>query len=509
MPHYSHVLGLGVLLVVGALIIVGGLAAPLPARSQADGCPQLVDDALDVIGSACAAVGQNEACYGHTLVAATFQEGASDTHFESVGDLAGLADVQVLVTKPANPATGDWGLALLKVQANLPDTETMTFVLVGDTEISNMVDPSPADLPTCLVTNLSGNINVRGGPGTDRPVVDVMAVGQTATANGRNAAGDWLRIILDSVTGWVYAPLVEVDCPVETLTNATEGEAAPIYTRPMQAFTLHSGTGGVCEEAPNGLLIASPAGRRARVMVNSVQLEFSSAAFLTAQPDGDLSISGLNGVIFVTAYDKTVAITPGFETKIPLTGLTASGPPREPVQVQDVVKTVPELVVVVTNAYERDDTGTTSSASSGSSSQTVTITVPAAMYDWVDTGLTIRAGQTFSVFASGTINIWNDCEETKAEYGYPQLDCSLSIADSNGTPLRQSIGLPMDEFPLPKALEGALIARIGGGLPFFVGEEGSFTADTDGALQFRINNAPIGGILNDEGTFVVVVVLSG
>lgn len=66
---------------------------------------------------------------------------------------------------------------------------------------------------TVTVTREFDQINVRGGPGSDYPVVGVLIAGQQVAALGRSAGGQWVQIIYpggpDGVA-WVYSPLVEV-----------------------------------------------------------------------------------------------------------------------------------------------------------------------------------------------------------------------------------------------------------------------------------------------------------
>jgi hypothetical protein len=72
------------------------------AHSQSGSCEDLVMQAIQIVGLSCAGLARNEACYGHALVVATFQEGG-DSSFETSGDLAGLSDLQALVTQPVDP----------------------------------------------------------------------------------------------------------------------------------------------------------------------------------------------------------------------------------------------------------------------------------------------------------------------------------------------------------------------------------------------------------------------
>jgi len=63
------------------------------------------------------------------------------------------------------------------------------------------------------VTREYDQINVRGGPGGDYPIVGVLIAGQQVPALGRSFGGMWIQIIYpggpDGVA-WVYSPLVEL-----------------------------------------------------------------------------------------------------------------------------------------------------------------------------------------------------------------------------------------------------------------------------------------------------------
>jgi len=64
---------------------------------------------------------------------------------------------------------------------------------------------------TITVTMEQDQINVRGGPSTDYPIVGVLIAGQQIPALGRSRGGDWVQIVYPGVQGgvaWVYSPLV-------------------------------------------------------------------------------------------------------------------------------------------------------------------------------------------------------------------------------------------------------------------------------------------------------------
>ncbi len=96
-------------------------------------------------------------------------------------------------------------------------------------------------------------------------------------------------------------------------------------------------------------------------------------------------------------------------------------------------------------------------------------TLPASAC-WMDSKITIRAGQTVVIRASGTINTWD---------GKPGSD-----SDPNGNP-----GIcGGSKCPLRGVGYGALIARLENEPPFFVGTTLRFTAEKSGSLHFTVND---------------------
>jgi uncharacterized protein YraI len=293
-----------------------------------ESCQDVIDEALQTMGTACAEVGRNEACYGHLQVAATFQEDVQP--FVESGDIVDLLGLQALFTQPADPVNDIWGIALMTLQVDRPEESVggLTYVLFGDTEISDTGVGVPVN---CTATNNgTSNVNIRNGPGTNREIVGIFSRGATANILGRNSAGDWLLVDVDGTQGWVFTSLFDVSCDIDSL-PIREGDAVLNQT-PMTAITLDSRGSGACERAPDGLLVRSPEGRRTRIVVNGVELTFSSVAYLTGQGDsGNLSIQGMDGTIEVKVDDQIVTITPNTIVTVPILNFLPSGPPSQPV----------------------------------------------------------------------------------------------------------------------------------------------------------------------------------
>ncbi|MEP6988757.1 MAG: hypothetical protein ABI970_24360 [Chloroflexota bacterium] len=119
--------------------------APALVLAQINSCPEIVSKALSEADAACKQTGRNQACYGNFNLQATGQPGAENFSFNEVGDIVNIADVQSLKLSPMNVDKGQWGVALMKLQVNIPNTlpgQNVTFLLFGDVEITNAVNTS-------------------------------------------------------------------------------------------------------------------------------------------------------------------------------------------------------------------------------------------------------------------------------------------------------------------------------------------------------------------------------
>ncbi|MBI5667075.1 MAG: SH3 domain-containing protein [Chloroflexi bacterium] len=351
----------GSLLAVALLVLlgVGGVLA------QDNSCAVLVQQALGAVQDACVQTGRNQACYGNISLTATPRERAQDFTFEQQGDLVNVADIDTLRLQSLDPAENIWGIALMKVQANLPDTlpgQNVTFLLFGDVEIQNAVEPTP-ELATMEITS-GGGINVRGGPSTNYAVIGSLRAGETVVANGRNEDASWLRIqVPDSdALGWVFAELVTTEGDTDTL-SVVEATDTEIPFTPMQAFYFRTGVGETdCAEAPgDGILIQTPEGAgRINLRANDVDIQLASTAYLQAQPGAAMTVSVVEGLAQVTAQGATVTVPAGAKVEIPLDeDLKAAGEPGDPVPYDETelvslpVEVLPEEIAIAPPVEEQ------------------------------------------------------------------------------------------------------------------------------------------------------------
>jgi len=285
-------------------------------------CSVFVENALAVVSDECAGVGRNQACYGNNTLQAIAREGVQQFNFQERGDLANVADIDSMRLRQLDQQEEVWGIALMKIQANLPDSlpgQNVTFLLFGDVEIQNAV-PSAADIATLAVTT-SSNINVRRAPSTNGAILGSLGGGETVVANGRNEEGTWVRVQLSDADslGWVFAQLVTTEGDLSSL-NVVSADDLETPLSPMQAFYFSSGvTGTNCTEAPqNGMLIQTPQGTAAITLrANDVAVTLGSSAFFQAEAGMGMTVSVIEGQAEITAEGETVVVPAGARVYVP------------------------------------------------------------------------------------------------------------------------------------------------------------------------------------------------
>ncbi len=174
--------------------------------SDAD-CPVIIQAALDAVENSCQGLERNQVCYGHPTVLAEAQPGASDFVFDSPGDIVNLADVANLALSPLNAESGEWGVALMSVQVDLPDVlpgQATTVVMFGNPE---MESPLPYIGEQASVNAVEEELNMRAGPGLDEPVVaELVNWSEVTILEGpvNTDDYDWWRVrAVDGTEGWV------------------------------------------------------------------------------------------------------------------------------------------------------------------------------------------------------------------------------------------------------------------------------------------------------------------
>ncbi len=154
-------------------------AAPTEIARVAQTCDELVTTALNAVGEVCSELGRNQACYGNSLIETEFQPNV-EAVFGKVGDIVDLLALKLIKTAPLDENTQTWGVALVKAQANFPETlpgQNVTFLLYGGATIDNV---SPDMRAVVVNTNITG-VSCTGAP--DAAVVIQAPDGTQAAMN--------------------------------------------------------------------------------------------------------------------------------------------------------------------------------------------------------------------------------------------------------------------------------------------------------------------------------------
>ncbi len=316
--------------IVAAIVLISAEKSASQARQADTSCSDLAQQAMEAALAQCAETGRNQVCYGHINLDAQPQPDVSEFKFDAEGDRVRVTDLQSLRLSSVDLVQDAWGIALLKLQASLPDSsdQNVTLIMFGNVQVEN----AARSVPLAAVTvDTSRYLNIRSAPSLDADILGAVAPGESLTATGRLADGSWLRVeVPDSAaTGWVFADFVSGS---GTAALDVVDFAEPYYS-PMQAFYFQSGAiSDVCQEAPNGLLVQTPEGvGRVTFLINEVNVQFGSTLFFRSEPGRQMSIDVLEGSAIVTAFGKTVQLAQGSGLDIPITGdLRASGVPGDP-----------------------------------------------------------------------------------------------------------------------------------------------------------------------------------
>ncbi|MBN1967654.1 MAG: SH3 domain-containing protein [Anaerolineae bacterium] len=295
-------------LVILLPVVISG--APITAQDAGGVCPALAETVTTIAADACGDLVPGEVCYGFADAAVALREG--EATFIMPGNTVNLAAVQSLTTGGADPAGQQWGVAVLKTRADLPEAsdQSITMILFGDAELTSVVDPNTGDVPTITLQNVAGYpINLRSGAGTNYAVVAALDNNAQVIADGRNAdatsgAGVWYRVLSDAGPAWVFGSLVTVaDGDPATLVERAIDDVLLAYSAPMQAFTLTTAPdAGACGAGSSGLFIQADGEATAHMQVNGIDISFASATLLVQAPTEAMTqlivLSGSVGVSY-------------------------------------------------------------------------------------------------------------------------------------------------------------------------------------------------------------------
>jgi hypothetical protein len=305
------------------------------STSAQDVCGEFVQAALESVEQVCANTGRNQACYGNIALEVTPQPDAANFQFANLGDITDVASIQSMELSGLNEEAGTWGIVLMHVQANIPDTlpgQNVSILLFGNTQIRNAADSVEAQVPPEQEQTVTAtiNVNVRALPSTNAQILVSVSPNSNIIATGRTADKQWIRVRYDGSTGWISSQLLSGGHLEDLIIVDPDAQ----QYGPMQAFYFTSGIGqATCKEVPsNGMLVQTPEGvGEISLNVNEVEVNMGSTVFFRINDDRSLEVTPIEGVARVTSQGVKRTAVAGTRIEVPLNeGYVASDKPSQP-----------------------------------------------------------------------------------------------------------------------------------------------------------------------------------
>lgn len=311
--------------ILSALLILlfFALSGPASAQGGLESCPAVVQAALETVEGVCTGLGRNLSCYGYDRVDAVFWEPRDDLVFNAPADRVPLIDIRRIATAPLDVERDLWGVAALHVQAaDLPETlpgQSVMFLLMGDVTLENAVTPEEAATPIVPVEGRTAEAtNLYTIPLASANTLGSLPARTRLQLVGVDETGEWAEVLLSTGNrAWVSLSQVMVEDPsaLDSLPITYGEQVAPRYG-PMQAFYFTTGLAGpTCNEAPDALVIQSPANLEVAFNVNNLEVHLgSTVAFTTVSLPGQedvrvMVVVLIEGHLRVTINGEEIILT--------------------------------------------------------------------------------------------------------------------------------------------------------------------------------------------------------
>ncbi len=247
-------------------LVLIGLAAIIPMVSNILGnieedpsvvsveemtCEELIAQAMSVSDRDCRGIGTNQVCYGNDQLISEFN--GSPEAFDMTGDILGIEMLQSLKASPLDLIEQLWGVAVFKLNANMPGTvpgQNVTFLAFGNTEIDNDSGDMTAFYfstgfggITCNGVDFDGlKIEMPDGAGIEFVANDVeislqgdaIMVAQPGGEMGITVVNGQATVTSNGVTR-TLVPGTSVSIPISSTMNATGAPSAVTQVTGPQA----------------------------------------------------------------------------------------------------------------------------------------------------------------------------------------------------------------------------------------------------------------------------------
>lgn len=314
------------------LILLAALLTPQVTVLAQGSCPALIDEALSRVGTACAGLDRNNACYGYNAIDTVFTEPMPEHTFTQPGDRVPLIQVKSISPAAANVANGEYGVSVLNVQANLPNTlpgQSVRFILIGGQELENGVEPEDALLPSDAFVNATTVSQAQLRPtfdgATDLTTYITVPASSTVMLDAVSDDGQQVRAVFQERGGWMDRAALSPDTDLSSLPMI-----GPADMTPMQAFYLPVGETGSrgCSQAPAMLVVQGPEDHVIDIQVYDIAIRIQSSIILRLAGSGSnvrLELIVLDGLATIfPGTPRELIVPPGYLTSIDLDDVPSS-----------------------------------------------------------------------------------------------------------------------------------------------------------------------------------------
>ncbi|MCD4685286.1 MAG: hypothetical protein K8S97_05060, partial [Anaerolineae bacterium] len=293
---------LAILLLLLFLAPVGTFKTPADAQEE---CSAQVQAAVAQLLASCADTAPNEVCYGAGAVQITVGDALEPHIFTTPGERAAIEAVIHITSAPYDPATGELGLALLR----LPTEHDIAASAEAVEPSASVMPPAPAGVtvtPTGGTVSTGGALNLRAGPGTNYEVQGTLTgmanvVGQATGTDGyiwyQLESGVWARS--DVVSYAAEAVIAAPAAATGTLDVYLLGETRLTVAPTTHTLVLQTGSGPLsCAGLPpHSAFIRAPEGTETGLRLNGAALWLNSGIVVTRDNTNDqrLNIGTLYG----------------------------------------------------------------------------------------------------------------------------------------------------------------------------------------------------------------------
>ena len=272
--------------------------------AQAQSCSETVQAAIEAVERNCADLARDSVCYAYPPASAgAFDDAAFD--FDQPGARASALDLNSVHTGALDADANHWGIAVLHLSANLPQTYQgpgLLIMLAGEAAVINRVAPGEAmAIHAPVSTAALAEAILYKHPGVIPEAVGEVAADDLLLVDAYEDTGEWLRVVDDGAIRWIEADKVARLHALEDLPELGLGA-----TFAWQALSLSTGTDyPECAEAEPWIAIQTPPDMGVSLTLNGVDIRLDSMVTLQQVHGKALSMTAHRGKA-TTVFGGTV-----------------------------------------------------------------------------------------------------------------------------------------------------------------------------------------------------------